>query len=395
MHSQALTDPIYVAKLTEAEKATKGALGPFCKKCHAPAAMMVGQIDSKQPSAGVAGGIQCSFCHQVVGDTGAIANTSQLVIANKTYRAQLKNPKAPHRAATSAFLDSAAMCGGCHNVNHPIGGMHLEATYAEWKRSNYAKKGITCQDCHMSRGAGVIGPSKGRAAAGAPERPNIFTMTFTGANTELGDGAAATEMLRSAARMTMDAPDVLDGKPATVTVTIANEGAGHYLPTGLTEVREMWLEVYVQGADGKKSVVGERRFGTILQDAKGNAPVELWEATRIKSDDRIPPNGEVTQEYVLTMPAGVEAGTLNAVLNYRSTGDELAKKAGTKNPVTEMAAVSQGVYASVSARDALAQEDATQGKVWDWMGLIFLLVGVTAAVGIAIWFWLQARKIAA
>ncbi len=44
MHAKALTDPIYRYKLDEANRATEGALGPFCESCHGPVAVMSGEI---------------------------------------------------------------------------------------------------------------------------------------------------------------------------------------------------------------------------------------------------------------------------------------------------------------------------------------------------------------
>ncbi len=42
MHAKALDDPLYRLKLDEANRATDGALGPFCEACHAPVAVMAG-----------------------------------------------------------------------------------------------------------------------------------------------------------------------------------------------------------------------------------------------------------------------------------------------------------------------------------------------------------------
>lgn len=390
MHAQALNDPLYVAKLEEAEKALP-ALGVFCRKCHAPAAMMIGEAQKPQPSAGVAGGVTCAFCHQVTGDSGAIANTSQLLTLDGTRRAQLKDPQAPHKAAFSEFHDKAEICGGCHNVDHPINGMHLESTYSEWKKSPYAEEGVTCQDCHMSSQPGVIGPSTGSAAPGAPERTNIFKMTFIGANVEFGDSTAASKLLQTAATVEIESPQVLDGAPADIAVTVKNTGAGHYLPTGLTEVREMWLEVYAEAPDGTKTPIGERRFGTILEDAKGRAPVELWEAVKIKSDDRIAPRGSVTEKYSYSMPDGAEAATVKAVLRYRSAGDELAKKAGAQNPVTDMAVAEAPVFASEAAMRNAARVDVNQGRVRDGMNLVYAVLGLVIMIGLVVFFGMRSR----
>ena len=63
-----------------------------------------------------------------------------------------------------------------------------------------------------------------------------------------------------------------------MTVTITNVGAGHYLPTGLTEVRQMWLQVVAVDENGKETELGKRVFGTELKDKNGKYPVELWDA---------------------------------------------------------------------------------------------------------------------
>ena len=87
--------------------------------------------------------------------------------------------------------------------------MHLESTYAEWKKSPQAKQGIQCQDCHMSESPPAVGPSTGQAAMDAPERPNIYHMTFAGAQVALGDADRATALLQSAATVEMAAPEIV------------------------------------------------------------------------------------------------------------------------------------------------------------------------------------------
>jgi hypothetical protein len=384
MHRQALEDPLFKVKVAEADAASGGKLGPFCQKCHGPVAEMTGESGKPvaEMSPGAAQSIGCMFCHQVVANTEPLGNVSQLVEPDTTRRAQLENPQAPHPAVFSPLHATSAICGGCHNVNHPINGMHLESTYREWAASPQAKAGTQCQDCHMSQKPGQIGPSQGQAAPGAPERPNIYHMTFAGAQVALGNPERATQMLQSAATLKMDAPKVVKaGDEASVTVTITNSGAGHYLPTGLTEVREMWLDVSWVDSAGKSTSLGERRFGTVLKDAAGKYPAELWDAVAIQSDDRIPPQQSVTDSYKIVLPAGVEAATLKAQLLYRSAPEELAAKAGVKNPTTVMASAEQPVFGSVEAEQRAAEQtgvpSAPNNNLW-----LFVGVGVIVVVGI-------------
>ncbi len=385
MHAQALNDPIYRAKRDQAAAATDGVLGPFCDKCHAPIAAMTGELGSETMSPAATESVTCMFCHQTVGlvDDKA-ANTSHLVEADLTRRAQLQDPKAPHPAVYSEFHKTSEVCGGCHNVDHPINGMHLEATYSEWKASPWAAEGVQCQDCHMSEGAGKIGPFSGQAAAGGPTRDNLYKMTFVGGNAILGPADLAVARLQSAAELKLDAVDVVaPGTEASVTVTITNTGAGHYLPTGLTEVREMWLEVFAEDASGNKVVVGEHRFGTILQDDNGKAPVELWEATSIKSDDRIAPRESSTDSFSFAMPEGTDSASLTAALYYRSVPDDLAEAAGVENPVTTMASQSLQVFGSEEAKAAAAQPAESEGPKLTWP-IVAVLAVVAFGAGLAL-----------
>lgn len=351
MHAKAIVDPAYLVKREEADKATGGKLGRFCDTCHAPIAVMSGQAGTASMAPQSAEGVTCDFCHQVTGTTQPIGNTSQTLIIDGTKRAQFADAKSPaHATAYSQFHETAEFCGACHNVDHPINGMHLEATYSEWKASPYAAQGIVCQDCHMTPGPGVTKPNPGTVAAGGPMRDHYYLMTFTGANVAQSNAAIATANLKAAAKLELAAPEVLPkGSSQEVSVRITNVGAGHYLPTGLTEVREMWLEVNAVSEDGKVTQLGRRDFVTVLKDAQGRYPVELWDAVGVQSDDRIPPQQSVTATYTFEMPSETSA-RIEAVLNYRSLPDEFAEKAKVENPVTEMAKATQTVWTSEEAR---------------------------------------------
>src|SRR5665811_32408 len=105
-----------------------------------------------------------------------------------------------------------------------------------------------CQDCHMTPGPGPSAPASGVAATSGPEREVVYEMSFKGPNGVFGDPAAAEELLRSAAELELviegaGADGVDPGDAMRALVKVKNVGAGHYLPTGLTDTRRMWLEV--------------------------------------------------------------------------------------------------------------------------------------------------------
>ena len=100
----------------------------------------------------------------------------------------------------------------------------------------------------------------GISAVGGKERNHVYTHYIVGANAAvpalLGVGednaAIARENLQNCATIEITAPPLpLAWQNADIHVTVNNVGAGHYLPTGLSEVREMWLEIMVKDARGR------------------------------------------------------------------------------------------------------------------------------------------------
>lgn len=391
MHTQALTDPIYLTKLAEADEATGGAVTPFCLSCHTPIGVMAGEVtglDHSGASEAAAEGVTCAFCHHVTGTNDPIGNASQMVSEEDVRVAQLKDPQAPHAAAYSQFHETAEFCGSCHNVNHPSNGVHLEATYTEWKEGPYSAEGIVCQDCHMTPGPGVTKPNPGKAASTGPDREHIYTMTFAGGNVALGDAARAEERLKAAAELTLELPEIVESGDVAVQTTITNVGAGHYLPTGLTEVRQMWLEVTATDESGKQLLTERRDFGTVMRDEAGNFPAEMWEAAAIHSDDRIPPRESTSNEYSFPMAQG--AVTVKAALYYRSCPEELATKAKVDVPTTTMAEVTKVVYPSAEAMEAGAAEEeqseeapGESGSGLDPIVVLAIAAGVIVAAVVA------------
>ncbi len=386
MHAKAISDPVFLVALEEAGRDGGEEVALFCKRCHAPVGHMLGDFDATGDVAKE--GVTCMFCHQVTGMLkGEVGNVSQLVDADLVRRAQLKEPKAPHPAQYSSLHESPALCGGCHNVSHPGNGSHLESTYTEWEKGPYADEGIACQDCHMSVKPGVVGPARGVAADGAPSRDNIYSMRFFGPNLPQDDEGLATALLESAAKLELDTQGVLPaGQVASMTVAVTNSGAGHYLPTGVTDVRQMWLSVWTELPDGSKHSVAESRFGTVLEGTTDGGASSPWESLEVKSDFRIPPREMITLNYLYEVPVEVGSYTLKAALLYKSVPDELADKAGlTRNPTCRMTEVSRVVYQSETARTEAVEKPLGQRRLGAGVLRVpgWLALSVLAALALA------------
>jgi hypothetical protein len=262
----------------------------------------------------------------------------------------------------SALHTRSDFCATCHNVTHPFSSVAVERTYDEWLESPYSFNNETCQDCHMPGFAG-------KAAIMGPDRERVASHWFSGANATvlsyLGQHEAAQrarDMLASAAEMQFQPlpADMLPGQYTTVAVKVANVGAGHKLPTGFPEGREIWIDFQVRDATGRelyrlgavkdgKTEEDTRNFKVHLGDKDGNElDIEVWNATQILSDNRILPKGYIVREFSFQVPAdAVGPLTLTAHLNYwpfsQKLADYLLGKDKMQVEVTRMASVTQRV----------------------------------------------------
>ena len=141
--------------------------------------------------------------------------------------------------------------------------------------------------------------------------------------------------------LTLTPPETVEqGNIATVGVTVTNVGAGHNLPTSLTEVRQMWVELHVTDAAGKRLTITPavwmmtetidpkaKMFNARAVDAKGKHTYKPWEINRFEYNNSIPPKGSSTTDYTFLVPAGTEGPLkVSATLRYRSYPQSLANQ---------------------------------------------------------------------
>ncbi len=383
MHAQAVVDPIFLALWKLGSKETKGGVDRLCLGCHT-AIGVVSNGFTLDPASGeikatdiARQGVQCDFCHTVKEHTILKTptldpnNASLLIEPGEVKRGPYKDADSPgHETAFSELHTRAEFCGSCHNVFHPVTHYPIERTYEEWKESVYARAGIQCQDCHMMpvekarEVARTMKPQKnpGKASSMGPDRDQLYTHEFVGANftvpTLLGKkqiAEIAIKRLQSAAELSLEVPPAATpGTVASVKVKVVNVGAGHNLPTSLTEVREMWLDLSVKDASGQEIY----RSGALQQDgdldpdakvfmshgvdASGHHTVKPWELSHFEWVTTIPPKGYAREAYRFMVPENA-AGPLSvtAVLRYRSYPQAVANLLLGKDapvlPVADMA----------------------------------------------------------
>jgi hypothetical protein len=382
MHNLSHRDPVYsrVAKflrqgLTDAEEIEEA---EFCVKCHTPVGFITGfptRVSddwTKTPEIATQG-IQCDYCHSA--ESIFALHNNGLVLKPGHGEADPGIKYGPfddsepdfHEAQYSRLHTRSEFCGTCHDVKHVVFGTDLETTYTEWKNSPYRSSDpdqtIHCQGCHMYQRPGVPATGStprpenpGSATDYSVERPHIFTHYFVGANRYVpelfGDDTKAqmaVDRLQNAAVVAIDVSAVARKK---LSVSVTNTGAGHSIPTGVGNLRQVWLEITVLDAGGRISLqlgaLNERSelpddalvFNTVFGDGKGNAVINLAKAREILKDNRIMAKERVTE--TIDLPAVPEKGSLiRARLLYRSMPAKILKRIPGEPfallPVVEMA----------------------------------------------------------
>lgn len=374
VHSLAFRDPVYQGELNKGVKAVGHDIARQCEGCHSPVGMITGEVKG----AGNAGlspmalaGVSCDVCHSISGVTHWQTPSHEpengsfiLTPGVETVKEQTLLKRGPfptadgcgggfHECVESGLHLQADLCASCHQVYHYTAHFPIEASYLEWKHGPYAQKAILCQDCHM---VDIATFKRSADEFRKPERKE-YRHFFSGANyllAYLAAGAAkkagdnehaaalmdqyemAVERLKSAADLEID-PIYSKGRLTEIRIRVKNIRAGHNLPTSLTNVRQMWLEVSAKDEKGRVVVSS----GTIKPD--GSLPentrifnsdgmgndfhftIDPWVVTSFSRHDTIPPKGYKDVHYGLNLPAKTAKITVEAKLRYRQAEQEEAE----------------------------------------------------------------------
>lgn len=363
-HAHAATGAYYQAVTTLYMQERGVEAVRFCATCHNPIGLMQGEVDVNAAqnvkadsdlayqarklgidlpiSQAAAEGVTCALCHQVARVAESPSNGSLELDVNAfelpvgvLSRMGLRAVPDDHRdALLPPVIQQAELCGSCHNLRLPDSGMLIEGTFDEWKDSPYPARGITCQTCHL---APVLAS---RADSGLPQAIKAHGV-MPGAPSSLPEMANDITLLKKAATLNVSAalnPD--DPSVVMATVTITNSGAGHDLPTGASDLRQVWLEVKVRDAtgqvvwsSGELDEYGQLdptavQFHKVLGDERGR-PIELhriWAATQILENTSLKPMETRRIPYRIALPTRAQAPfTLTVRLLYQDVSRAFAE----------------------------------------------------------------------
>ncbi len=308
MHAYASDDPVFQAMNRLGQRATSGALGDFCVRCHAPVAVAAGlttnglDLDDVPRSMR---GVTCIACHQVATVT-ALHNGGLTWSDDDVMLGGLDEPQATggHRSAYSPLLDSSVMgssdlCGACHDVR--AGGLAIEAPYAEWAASVFADpvSGVSCGGCHLAGRDDV-------AARGGPTR-RVHDHRMAAVDVAL---TPWPEILSQRDAIDRDLAGVVSarlcvyptGGGVRVEVMLDNILAGHAFPSGVTHARRAWVTLtaeeggvitFERGRFGPGEVIAATTADTWVMTSRflddgGDEVTQVWDARAIESSLLMP-----------------------------------------------------------------------------------------------------------
>jgi Cytochrome c554 and c-prime len=373
MHSVAHTEGLYRSFAELGRKEAGNETYRHCAGCHSAAGVVSGLIPAKHDSElpfEAKEGVACDVCHQIKeltgtkGPWGEPGNASFVIEAGRTKFGDsgVVAENRLHTGEKREFFKSAELCASCHTVIHPTNGLRIETTYDEWKSSVYAKQGIQCQDCHMRsvedaiKVAQTLRPVvvKGQRAVEGAQR-EIHPHFFVGGNANadlVGGGVEHAKMaearLKSAAQIDLKAPaKAMAGKEMALDVVVHNVAAGHNLPTGVTELRRIWVDLQVVDHKGKQVFrVGELDergdlrpdaiwFGAVAVDRAGKPTIRPWEMVKLARKQAIPPKDSVRATIKTTLPPVLSGPiTVEARLLYQSAPQSVVNEVMGKKAFT-------------------------------------------------------------
>ncbi|WP_457749426.1 multiheme c-type cytochrome [Sulfurimonas sp.] len=279
-------------------------------------------------------GVSCIACHRIV-DAKPTGNSSYSLnltkrkkylyedshLAMKVWISQKlinAKPQIHKDEYMNPLYKKSAYCASCHNEFLPHTGKKVVSTYEQWKKSSYnnpknPKEHKDCIDCHMTYlKKGKFSPLQGRSTLGGTNKKDIKVHYFAGGNHFLSglknkeNESQSIQLLKTSAKL-----DVKIDK-SILLVGVKNVGAGHKLPTGAADFRQLWLDITVKDKEGniifssgKLNKGGDIQKGTVIFNKvfgdKDGKPVGLffWRYEKLLKDTRIPAGKRVVETFQL------------------------------------------------------------------------------------------------
>ncbi len=369
------TNPYYMVLENLAAKVEGEKFRKWCMSCHNPSGVTTGLtrttdtmghlfdkgakktlIDEfeKYGNSKLEEGVSCVTCHRItkIEDAGGNASYTLNITQRPKYAFEdstskigqwlsqkfiNSKPKKHLDSYIKSIYKDPVYCASCHDEFSPAKGTKIVSTFKEWQQSPFNNpedltKHKTCIDCHMTNMKnGKYSPLAGRSTDGGKIKKDVKVHYFSGSNHFLSGLKSklhedqTIQLLRTSAKIDID---IKDGK---IYAKVTNIGAGHHLPTGVADFRELWLNITIKDRDSrvvfesgklkKDGNLGEdaRPFMKVFGDENGK-PVGLlfWKYKKLLSDTRIAAGKTRVERYDIPNAKALKYPlTAEVKLNFR------------------------------------------------------------------------------
>ncbi len=318
-HAASAASPVFVAMLPEVETNWGASARDTCVGCHAPE-----HGDDEAV-------VTCVSCHAAVGNhaerDGRLAVDLTAPLAGPLGAGAIATDA--HTSAPRGLLTDATLCGTCHEVTGPE--LLQEGTLSEHGSSPAAAEGFACVDCHAP-------PTAARAlTADTPVRPSR-DHRFVGFDPPWGADAdtAAAAAAETQALLSRALSLAIETRVGAREAVVTNIAGGHSVPTGVSFLRDLWLDVEV---DGVALVEPLLRIGD--QPLADSAPVAL-----LTDADQVRAGSLAAGESIRVV---LPAGELVLRLRARAVRPEVLAALGLEDLATELPVHELAVVAEAAA----------------------------------------------
>lgn len=309
-HREAALDQTYVSNVMLLEKKRGISATRYCEGCHAPVALLSGELSPGGKHGGVSGteanieGVSCMGCHGIesLPHLKGVASFRFQPSADYLF-AQAENPLLirlhdwllrvrpnQHKLDMGRPIShESKFCASCHRQfmdkdMNDWGWIKMQDEYSAWLESPYSKQheqnfsssaATRCQDCHMPLLASDDPSANADGMVRSHHFPGANTLLPLLRNDQQHLATTKTFLQSNKLRVSIDTPHRQDavqtyqalderlrrgedapyyyylGESADIQIAVTNQGVGHNFPGGSTDINEAWIEFLVMDAEGQ------------------------------------------------------------------------------------------------------------------------------------------------